>query len=99
MGLDTNIYPQYLHFSWGSSEEAGPKFDLAAVFVKGNYLSEILGASSHLRPVSSATVPKDPSQPQRQIRRVRASAISASTAGETIRHSWVFASSPLFRKD
>lgn len=29
----------------------------------------------------------------------KASAISASTAGETIRHSWVFASSPLFRKD
>lgn len=62
-------------------------------------LTRTLGASSYLRLVSSATVPKDPSKPQRQICRVQSSAISASTAGETIRHPWVFASSFLFRKD
>lgn len=62
-------------------------------------LTRTPGTSSHLQPVSSATVPKDPSKPQRQICRVKASAISASTAGETIRHPWVFASSFLFRKD
>lgn len=62
-------------------------------------LSWTWGATSHLRPVSSATVLRDPSWAWKtDTRHSEASAISASTAGETIRHSWVFASSPLFRK-
>lgn len=108
VGLDTDIYLRRLRFSWGGSkaeaEKRGPNFWRSScvwerkLFIK-NWGVMNTGPNPATEPDSAfvvppATVLRDPSRPQSQIRR----AIRASTAGESIRHSWVLASLALFRE-
>lgn len=107
--LDSNIYKN-LFIILGASAQKGKKraqiwlgscvFERKWFIKNGKRYMLTPHASSHCRPIWSATVLKDPSHTASKIDTLRAeaSAISASTAGETIRHSWVFASIPLFRE-
>lgn len=116
-GLDTNIYPQCLRFSWVSSEKKRGGDDdqilteqlclgketiyqkQGVIYANLSALTSSLCVSSHLWTAlicncsqRSITDSKKDMQPW------EASAINASAAGETISHSWVSASSLLFKK-
>lgn len=109
VGMDVEIYPQGLHFSWGRREGgAGSQFNQAAVFRKGNYSSKMGGGVIYVNPSEVTPTVHVSSHPwqtssTRSItapkrRTLGVPQLMHQQLGRPLWHRWVFASSPPFTK-